>query len=203
MFGLFDGLFDRIFGKDSTVGTIFKYAAGIAVGGGMGYLVYKGVKAAIGTGSTANTKAVTKAPQSSVSSSTGSEVVWNSSTGKWEPKKAPVYSAQPLQSSGCTGIKIDPSLCRECKNETCTPTKTAAQLAGEASYKRAYNSYLEGKAAGTNVTTPVTNSTRWTTKITTADGEVIYKDGQGGIATRGDNGQWVLTNSSGQYVATG
>jgi hypothetical protein len=74
---------------------------------------------------------------------------------------------------------------------------------GEIAYQTAYDSYRYGKSNGLNKVQHVKNGGRWTQKITTGDGIIIFKDQTGNVAVQTPDGRWHVTDARGEYASSG
>lgn len=72
---------------------------------------------------------------------------------------------------------------------------------GEIAYQTAYDSFMEGKRYGGNRVAHLPGE-RWTIKITTADGIVLYKDADRNVAVQSPDGKWHVTNADGRYASS-
>jgi hypothetical protein len=70
---------------------------------------------------------------------------------------------------------------------------------GELSYQTAYDSFVYGRNNGLNRVEKV-HLGRWTRKITTGDGIVLYKDALGAVAVESPDGRWHVTDRTGRYA---
>jgi hypothetical protein len=86
-------------------------------------------------------------------------------------------------------------------NEKVLSMDNSDERNGELAYQTAFDSFMEGKNTGGNVVEHVKGS-RWSTKITTPDGIVLYKDAAQNVAVQGPDGKWHVTNSRGIYAST-
>ncbi|MGZ3027771.1 hypothetical protein, partial [Pseudomonas aeruginosa] len=60
---------------------------------------------------------------------------------------------------------------------------------------------MEGKYNGGNKIETI-HQGRWTKKITTPDGIVLYKDAQNNVAVQSPDGAWHVTNPRGEYASS-
>lgn len=88
------------------------------------------------------------------------------------------------------------------KRSTVISMNNSDKRNGELAYQTAYDSYLNGKKKGLNQVQRVKNGGRWTRKITTGDGIVIFKDAAGNAAVQTPDGRWHVTDVHGEYASS-